>query len=102
LLRPCCPKVVEPGRSAAGFPSIKLAGMASVAGGAGGGSAGLAETSVTDILTTFLVVSSTTLPRTGTGSLFTKRLVVGTGGPLGIHHGRRVSAVGVVSSGGGV
>jgi hypothetical protein len=96
--------VVDPGRSAAGFPNIKLAGMpSSLAGGAGSaGGAGLAETSVTDILTISLVVSSTTLPRTGAGSLFTKRLVVGAGSALGVHHGRRVSAVGVVPSGGGV
>jgi len=66
--------VVDPGRGAAGFPSIKLAGISVFAGGAAGGGvgAGLAETSVTDILTTRLVVSSTTLPRTGAGSLFTK------------------------------
>lgn len=102
LLRPCLLKVVDPGRSATGCPTSKLAGMPSFAGGAGGGGDDAAETFVTDILTRFLVVSSTTLPRTGAGCLFTKRLIVRAGGALGVHHGGRVSAVGVVSGGGSV
>jgi hypothetical protein len=57
------------------------------------------RSSVGDISIKSLVVSGTTLPWTGAGSLFTKRLVVRAGVLLSVERRWRVTSISVVTSG---